>query len=253
MGLWEDLLNTPGIREAMAQRELEAEGSVMAGKRKEPGRLGITGDVIQQMLEALNPVEWMGGPGGLAHVPQTFRKLGFSRIEGRLDPSGFLAALQKEANYPRYKQLVESLIRRTFKGDALKTYRGTRGGDPLLEQIMAEGKLPGATAVSLDPTIAESFARMTAGLERLPAHIARIEIPAEGVMGLVPRRGAGSYSAERELLINPQLARDISLQAKVSPSSKMGTMGGWELPLSPPESLLQQLIDKVLSSRQGGE
>ena len=51
------------MREAAAQKELESSGSVMAGKRYKPGRLGIVGDVIQQLLEQINPIEWMGGPG----------------------------------------------------------------------------------------------------------------------------------------------------------------------------------------------
>ena len=63
MGLLEDLMNDPVIREGISQKELESAGSVMARKPYKPGPLGVGGDVIRQLLEVINPMEWMGGPG----------------------------------------------------------------------------------------------------------------------------------------------------------------------------------------------
>lgn len=60
MGLLEDILKDPKIREAMASRELQRQGSVMGKEKDTSSPLMGT---INDLLKILNPVDWMGGPG----------------------------------------------------------------------------------------------------------------------------------------------------------------------------------------------
>lgn len=242
MALIDDL-----IREATAQSELGAGGSVMAKKRYQPGRLGVAGDVIQGLLEMINPLEWMGGQG-LAHIPGTFRKLGLQRQMNVFTPGSYLEALQAQSNYPRYKQLVENLVRRVLGGE-FKAYRGTRVADPLMEEVLAAGKLPTATAASLDPKVAEEFSRITAGAEGVPSHIARFTATPEAVLGLTPKRSS-MFAREAEILLDPSRLREISLQAKV-PTPPAPARYLSEEPLAPPDALTQELIDAVLNAVRG--
>jgi hypothetical protein len=229
---------------------LNAQGSLMGSARALPREAaqnqGPLGATISDLVAALNPINWMGGPAGAsaAHVPGTFRNIGLMRTQGTpgmgrgpLNPGEYLAALQKEANYPRFQELVQSLVRRK-QGPEFDVFRGAPLTDALMQQPLTHGTLPEATAGSLKPEVARDFAAwMGAANPSTPTQVAKMRVTPEAVVGLLPTRGA-KYSSEAEMVIDPRKALDIALQGGVQPRPYTVT---------PPDKALEELLLDALS------
>ena len=248
MGLLEDLLNTPNMREGKAQMDLSAAGSIMAKEPYKAGRLGMTGDVIQEMLSKLDPINWMGGMGsGGNELAGIFRSLGLARQGGGMSPITFAKELQSQPKYQRYKQLVEWIVNKTL-GPEFKAYRGFGSVDPLVTLGKKARELPMATAATLKPEVAASFAKNSAITK--PGHVAEMTATPESVLGLLPKR-ATAFKGESEILLDPSKLKEMKLLAStppfyhLSPSERQAKFIS-----SPPDELMASIIRDAMSNRQ---
>ena len=178
-----------------------------------PGKLAIK-ETAKQLAPQLGPLidAILQGiqPGNIAaHVPQTYRNLGFQRQGGALSPIDFAAKLMQEGNYPRFKQLVEAMVRRG-QGKEFEAFRGFGLNDPLAKAALG-GELPPATSVTLRPSIAREFMHKAARVD-IPSVAASMKTTPESVLALLPRRG--SVFDEAELLIDPRLASSFNIMER---------------------------------------
>lgn len=216
------------LEEVLAQRELANAGSVMAKpqlpqwRQQLPQTLGPTAGTAAQaglsLLDALlsfgpNPLDAAGGGGGqVDNLAGIFRTIGLKRAGGDLNPAEYIAELMAQPKYERYRELVQGMVRRGL-GDEFPVFRGKAQVDPLIKALTGASKeLPGTTAVSLDPNIAEYFARVGAEQTRKPAYIMKGRATPESVQALVPRRN--THGHEQELLLDPAQLLKNELAAK---------------------------------------
>lgn len=242
---------TPQSAQALQQQQaadtqLNRMGSLMGSQRQGQlqGQQSPLAATAAQLVNALNPIDWMGGmgaEGSLAHVPATFRNIGLQRVQGTpdlgrgpLNPAEYLQQIQAQPNYERFKQLIQMFTRKGL-GEEFPVYRGAPTIDPLLQQPLTHGTLPTVTAGSLDPRIAQEFALWNAKAYPGGTQVARMTATPESVVGLLPRRGA-KYASEAEMILNPQLTKDIALQAGVKAP----------LELTPPDKGLESLLLEAL-------
>ena len=163
-----------------------------ADKLPQPGQQLTASDV-----SAINPAGAVAG--GI------YRTLGLERQSGALNPAQFIAKLQQQPNYARYKQLIESSVRKHL-GDKFTGYRGAAVGDPLMN-VVSKGELPAATAISTRLEKAQEFARTASDVGKA-GRVAQGEFTPESVLSLLPKRNT-SYSSEAELIVDPRWAQSL--------------------------------------------
>jgi hypothetical protein len=236
--------------ESPADAALNNQGSLMGSARANPREAAQANGpllaTLNEIINNLNPINWMGGPAGasMAHVPGTYRNIGLMRTQGTgvssgaLNPGEYLARLQQEANYPRFKELVQALVGRK-QGPEFNVFRGAPLTDALLQQPLTQGTLPEATAGSLKPEVARDFAAwMGQANPNTPTQVAKMRVTPDAVVGLLPTRGA-KYASEAEMVIDPRKALDIALQGGVQVRPNFTT--------TPPDQGLESLILDALS------
>jgi len=210
------------LGESPADAELNQQGSVMGSANRNEAEVRAQRsplrNTISDLVSALNPLDWMGGSAGgsLAHVPQTFRKLGLERATGNLNPAEYLEAVLAQPNAKRFLELVQNQVRRNPNlGESFSVFRGKGQTDPLMAALRHNIAELHPTAVTTDPNIADFFARASAEATGKPAFLARGTATPESVVGLLPRRNA-AHAQESELLIDPsKLLQRPQLAAKV--------------------------------------
>lgn len=169
------------------------------------------GGMIQDLIRRV-----AGGGGRMPDLTREarFRDLGIARERGQLTAQEFADKLAAEPNYPRYKELVQNVVRRKV-GNEFPAYRGNAITDPLFS-----GELPSATSVSLDRGVARDFADTAAqGGER--GRLARLDLTPEAVLGIMPRRGL--YPTNPEISIDPRAAKSIQNVMDYVPYSEQMT------------------------------
>lgn len=210
------------LGESPADAELNQQGSVMGSANRNEAEVRAQRSPLQNtisdLVSALNPLDWMGGSAGgsLAHVPQTFRKIGLERVGGTMLPDEYLAAVLAQPNAKRFLELAQGMVRRNPNlGESFPVFRGNQQTDPLLSALRQNLPELKPTAVTIDPGIADVFARAAAEGTRKPAFVAKGVATPESVMGLLPRRNTPNIF-EQELIIDPmKLQQRPQLAAKV--------------------------------------
>lgn len=221
-----------------AQQQLAQQGSVMARpqlpqwRQNLPQTLGPTAgtaaqaglNLVDMLTKFISPLDAMapGGESALAHVPGTYRAIGLERsgASGTLNPAQYLAKLQTQPNYERFKQLVQMITRQNL-GESFPVARGASQIDPLVQAINAGSRMP-VTAVTHDVTqgtapTAERFAQTMAETQRKPTFVTQGMATPQDVAAFVPRRG--QYSGEAELILNPTAQFQPQLTGKYIPPS----------------------------------
>lgn len=217
-------------RSNTADAQLNQQNSVMGSAKTDPREAraaqGPALSTIRDLVNLLNPIDWMGGMAGggaAAHVPGTYRALGLERsgASGTLNPAQYLAKLQMEPNYERFKQLVQMFTKQAL-GESFPVARGAAQTDPLITAIQQGSRAP-VTAVTHDtvgsnmfPT-AERFAQSIAETSRKPSYVAQGTATPADVAAFVPRRG--QYAGEAELILNPTAQFQPQLAGKYIPPS----------------------------------
>lgn len=229
-------------REQAANQQLNQQNSVMGSERQGQllGQQSPLAATISHLVNALNPIDWMGGQGAegmAAHVPGTYRALGLERsgASGSLNPAQYLAKLQMETNFKRFQELVQMFTRQGL-GESFPVARGASQVDPLVQALQA-GKQAPVTAVThgMQPSnitttlpsgeklpvghfpTAERFAQSIAETSRKPSYVMQgIATPAD-VAAFVPRRG--QYSRESELILQPTPSFQGNLVSRYTPPS----------------------------------
>jgi len=274
MGLLEDILG-------FAKEGLQQAGQTAAGQTQKSGDIlkaiqagkpipkGQSGSLLQSVLGIapmgmISPAAWkglepeakaalttfldkyglsdVGGPESFFNRP--FRAVGKLRKTGQLQPEDYQSIISKIPGYDKFIGKTRSLVERVL-GPEFSGFRGQAASDPLFQLPLTQGQLPSATAVSLRPEVAKNFAEWAAGKE--PAYAAKMSLTPESVEGLLPTR-ATPHSHEAELLVNPQKARDISLQGSVMSPTGLSVSSNPQW--GAPNQLLQSILNEVL--QRGG-
>jgi hypothetical protein len=175
---------------------------------------------------------------------QPFRMLGLARKASAISPQEYSNMTQAVPGYENFISKAQGLVRNRL-GPEFTAYRGAADIDPLFRGAMG-GALPTATATTLDPAIAKSFA----GLKFLdPAvqasYVARIQATPESIAGLLPTRGA-PHGWEQELILDPTKAKAIDLQTQLQRGSDAPAAAA-------PSSILQDALDQALKTYRGGQ
>jgi hypothetical protein len=150
------------------------------------------------------------------------------RAGGLLNPAEYIQRLTEQANYPRYLQLVQNMVRRGLGGE-FPVARGKAQTDPLIQALQrgqgGDALPPTAVTYGNHPypgqpymQTAENFAQAEAYKTRKPTYVAQGTARPEDVAGLVPRRQA--YGEERELVLKPTEQFNPQLTARYVPPSK---------------------------------
>jgi hypothetical protein len=235
---------------------------------------------LNQMLTQADPINWMGGMGGISgagvsptawrnlapeakaalntlletslrdpgkmlgeFTKRPFRTVGIERKAGRLDPQQYIDLVKQIPGYEKFIGKTRGLVERTL-GPEFDVYRGQAATDPLFQLPLTQQKLPSATAASLAPEWAKQFAEWSLMKPETTAHIAKMKATPQAVESLLPTRLA-PHAAEQEMIINPQKLKDIQLQAgmKIDPSQSItGPV------MTPPSGMLQSILDQILRS-----
>lgn len=234
------------IREGEAQRQLAAQGSVMAQpqqpdwRRSLPQTLGPTlGTGAQAGLDLLDvllgfgpsPLDAAGGGGAADNLAGIFREIGLRRVgagsAGNLPLSAeqYLGALMSQPNYERFKHLSQVMAKKNL-GESFPVARGMSHNDPLLQAAMQGTELPKALAISSSPDTAARFAQERAlGMfgGGKAGYVAKAKATPEAVVGLVPKRKA--YTTETEYIVDPSKLTDLQLALKYFQDQGMAIPG----------------------------
>jgi len=288
----QDLLNMLGLnsleqsptgQQAMAQQQLQQQGSVMGQPQQSamrrdpllgallsvldvPAALGPTpvdafsggaakaagGAGLAQLLQGL-----LGGGGQPQGADEAgiFRQLGMQRAGGLLNPAEYLMQLQSQPNYQRYLQLVQGMVKRGL-GEQFPVARGKAQTDPLIQALQAGrggSDLP-VTAVThgVNPegfaNFAENFAQNEAYKTRKPTYVAQGTATPGDVAALVPRRQA--YSHEKELILKPTAGFAPQLAAKYIPPSSAFPWAERKALGADPNSYTQDILNALAQAAQ---
>ena len=250
------------MRDALAQRTLQQQGSVMARSEKPQWRK--ESPLIDAVLSNLDKLVALGpsvgdaltGPAaniaGLASLllggerkggqeeSGVYRDLGLLRQGGALNPQQFAAKLMEQPNFARFKQLIEGVVRNKL-GPEFTGFRGHGLNDPMAGVAVGKG-LPPATSITTKSPIAEGFAReaATAGV---PSVMTRMDLTPESVLALLPKRGS-AYRGEAEMLVDPRWAENLKTLWKMNPVEP----GASVIPtlISQPHSVLDTAMEEAL-------
>lgn len=234
------------LEEMMAHSELARQGSVMARpqlpewRRQLPEYLGPTAGTAAQaglnlvdLLLAFGPTPQDAFGGGLARLankvglaalltggdPESgmqdagfFRQAGLKRVGGDIGTRQWLAEIMQHPRYERFKELSQNMVRKSL-GEEFPIYRGKGQTDPIMKALLSgnPADLPPTIATTLDPNIAEDFARHSVEKTRKPAYVMKGKASPEAVPGLLPKRNTHGHEEEvvvltEKLLKKPQLA-----------------------------------------------
>ena len=230
-------------RELTADAQLNQQGSLMGsaktGPRAATQAQGPAMATISQLLNALGPSPI--DAGNAAHIPGTYRALGLQRTGGDLNPAQYLMQLQQQANYPRFLELVQNMVRKNL-GESFDVSRAAKQTDPLIQAIQQGAQAP-ATAVTTNPGVAERFLQTYAEASRKPSYLAQGRATPQDIGGLVPRRN--THGHEAELVLNPTPSFQPQLTAKGVPSS-----GGFPFERKPLEAAPDDYIQAIQAALQ---
>lgn len=200
------------LEEVLAHQELARQGSVMtkpqlpSWRQNLPQYLGPTvGTGVQAGLDLVDKILQFGpspldagGARGAEDLAGIFREIGLKRVGGDIGSRQWLAQVQAQPNYERFKELSQMVVRSKL-GNEFPIYRGKGQTDPIMKALLGTGELPPTVATTLNPNVARDFAITDAEKFRKPAYIAKGKATPEAVPGLLPKRN--THGEESELIL----------------------------------------------------